>query len=70
MGEYVIDLKQARQLLFKGPILSGTLGGVFAAPTLNGFMALGRPAWREARHALQEGLHKSVRIKMTISQKL
>lgn len=31
---------------------------VFDAPTLNGFMALGRPAWKETRAALQKLLSK------------
>ncbi|MFH1278577.1 MAG: fumarylacetoacetase [Candidatus Eisenbacteria bacterium] len=35
---------------------AGDLRGAFAAPTLNRFLALGRPAWREAREILSRVL--------------
>jgi fumarylacetoacetase len=51
IGEAVLDLSLiAGRGLFSGTELEGT--EVFAQPTLNGFMALGRPAWREARSVI------------------
>jgi len=53
IGDRVLDLAAvARAGLFTGPALAST--GAFFEPTLNDFMALGRPAWREARATLQE----------------
>jgi fumarylacetoacetase len=51
IGAQVLDLAvlEARGL-FAGPQLRGR--GVFAADTLNPFLALGRPAWAEARATL------------------
>ena len=45
IGEQVLDLS----VLADRGLLSGT---AFREPTLNAFMALGRPAWREARQSL------------------
>lgn len=52
IGEWVVDMAvlQARGF-FNGPHLQDT--AVFDKPALNDFMALGRPAWQEARAALQ-----------------
>ena len=41
----------AAQGHFQGPLLKNT--SVFEQDTLNAFMALGRPSWREARSTLQ-----------------
>jgi fumarylacetoacetase len=47
IGDMVLDLwVLAERGLLEGP---GLPGRVFAEPSLNTFMALGRPAWREAR---------------------
>lgn len=52
IGSLVLDLSVIAEVgLFTGPELAG--GQVFRAGELNGFMALGRPAWREARAAIQ-----------------
>ena len=52
IGDWVIDLAAlAAQGLFDGPALRGT--AAFSQPILNDFMALGRPAWDEARAAIQ-----------------
>ncbi len=51
IGEMVLDLRVLDERgLLDTPALRGT--GAFRAPTLNRFMALGRPAWREARVAV------------------
>ncbi len=48
IGDAVLDLSALEEAgLFDGPRLSGER--VFSRPRLNDFMALGRPAWREAR---------------------
>jgi len=48
IGDNVLDLAVIEAAgLFDGPELAGR--PVFGQPTLNAFMALGRPAWREAR---------------------
>jgi fumarylacetoacetase len=48
IGDQVLDLTVlADRGLFTGPELVGTR--VFHEPSLNAFMALGRPAWQEAR---------------------
>lgn len=52
IGDRVLDLAVLqRQGLFKGTYLSGK--SVFSQPALNAFMALGRPAWRQARATIQ-----------------
>jgi len=51
IGEQVLDLSAlAERGLLTGSALGD--GSAFRKPTLNAFMALGRPAWREARQAL------------------
>jgi fumarylacetoacetase len=53
IGDHVVDLSVlAEKSLFHGPELSGTR--VFHEPVLNAFMAMGRPAWREARARITE----------------
>ena len=55
IGECVLDLKiLAEQGLFRGPLLSRCASTVFSSETLNDFIALGRPAWREARARISE----------------
>ncbi|CAM6099498.1 unnamed protein product [Calypogeia fissa] len=59
IGDYVLDLSAiSRAGLFDGPLLSKSsknLGtDVFAQTSLNAFMALGRPAWKEARATIQK----------------
>lgn len=57
IGDLVLDLAAvSRAGLFTGPYLSSTHSATdaFSDTTLNEFMALGRPAWREARATLQE----------------
>lgn len=52
IGDHVLDLRAIRRAgLLAGPVLSRA-GDCFEQPTLNAFMALGQPAWREARLAL------------------
>ena len=52
IGTAVLDLAAlAATGHFDGPALRG--GNVFALPSLNAFMALGRPAWDEARGRVQ-----------------
>jgi fumarylacetoacetase len=46
--------------LLDGPLLSNSK--VFSQHNLNAFMALGRPAWREARKTLQNLLAPSGRV--------
>jgi fumarylacetoacetase len=56
VGEYILDLKVVDD--FGGldtPALRDT--DVFQQETLNAFMALGRPAWDEARTRIQQLLH-------------
>jgi fumarylacetoacetase len=50
IGDFVVDLARLETagLLAVGPV------GVFAAPSLNAFMALGRPAWRDVRARLTD----------------
>ncbi|XP_022723377.1 fumarylacetoacetase [Durio zibethinus] len=53
IGDCVLDLSEiAKAGLFNGPILTGS--DCFLQPTLNKFLALGRPAWKEARVTLQK----------------
>merc|ERR1719453_1446646 len=51
IGDVVVDLGQLNPH-FVGSISSNV--DVFDEPTLNGFMALGRTAWKETRTALQK----------------
>ncbi|KAJ6747847.1 FUMARYLACETOACETASE [Salix koriyanagi] len=52
IGDYVLDLSTISVSgIFDGPFLSGT--DCFLQPNLNKFLALGRPAWKEARAKLQ-----------------
>ena len=52
VGEWALDLAALEAAgVFGGPALRGR--PVFARPGLNNFMALGRPAWDEARATLQ-----------------
>jgi fumarylacetoacetase len=58
IGEMVLDLAVLQEHgLLKSPVLQG--GEVFTQPTLNAFMALGRPAWQEARSILSRLLRDS-----------
>ncbi|KXS18113.1 Fumarylacetoacetase [Gonapodya prolifera JEL478] len=60
IGDFVVDIKAVAQAgLFDGPLLGGKAKEVFSKPTLNDFMALGRPSWREARAKLQSLLSDS-----------
>ncbi|KAK8494838.1 hypothetical protein V6N13_062490 [Hibiscus sabdariffa] len=53
IGDYVLDLSQIAEAgLFNGPLLTGS--DCFFQPTLNKFLAMGRPAWKEARETLQK----------------
>lgn len=55
IGAYAVDLKILSDCgAFKGPLLRDHAAHIFSSPTLNPFMALGRPAWREARATLQD----------------
>ncbi|KAJ3138775.1 hypothetical protein HK100_012313 [Physocladia obscura] len=54
IGDHVVDLAAVAALgLFDGPKLKTEATRVFAQPTLNEFMRLGRAAWQEARAKLQ-----------------
>jgi len=57
IGDHILDLNAIRHL-FTGPNLVSH-NHVFSESTLNSFMALGRPAWQEARSKLQEILCKN-----------
>ncbi len=50
IGDFVLDVSVVEELAYFGGNLQGKR--VFRQPTLNAFMALGRPAWREARTVL------------------
>jgi fumarylacetoacetase len=53
IGGYVLDLNALHVAgHFNGPHL-GVQEGIFAAASLNPFLSLGRPAWRELRSTLQ-----------------
>jgi fumarylacetoacetase len=53
IGDMVLDVSVlADEGLFTGPALADT--GVFHESALNSFMALGRPAWQEARQRLTQ----------------
>ncbi|KAG2684422.1 hypothetical protein I3760_10G076700 [Carya illinoinensis] len=52
IGDYVLDLSAiASSGLFDGQILKNS--DCFSQPNLNKFLAMGRPAWKEARATLQ-----------------
>lgn len=53
IGDFVLDLSVLADAgLFEGPLLSNS--SCFTQTSLNAFMALGRPAWKEARDTLQK----------------
>ncbi|HNB51488.1 MAG TPA: hypothetical protein PK530_06075, partial [Anaerolineales bacterium] len=52
IGDYLLDLAFLEQFALFGPHLQGK--NVFASPTLNAFMAMGSPAWREAREVITD----------------
>ncbi|XP_052181670.1 fumarylacetoacetase-like [Diospyros lotus] len=53
IGDYVLDLSViASAGLFDGPLLNGS--DCFNQPNLNKFLAMGRPAWKEARATIQK----------------
>ncbi|XP_024372480.1 fumarylacetoacetase [Physcomitrium patens] len=53
IGDSVVDLSVLSDAgLFSGPLLSNST--CFSQTSLNAFMALGRPAWKEARVTLQK----------------
>jgi fumarylacetoacetase len=53
IGDLVLDLSViAAAGLFNGPLLSSST--CFSQTSLNAFMALGRPAWKEARATLHK----------------
>lgn len=60
IGEHVLDLaKLASRFpeIFSGPLVSAsTAETMFSTPSLNAFLALGKPAWLEVRAALQDAL--------------
>ncbi|KAF5742125.1 fumarylacetoacetase [Tripterygium wilfordii] len=71
IGDYVLDLSEiARDGLFDGPALKGS--DCFLQPNLNKFLAMGRPAWKEARATLQKLLaatEPTLRDNATLRQK-
>ncbi|KAF5728874.1 fumarylacetoacetase [Tripterygium wilfordii] len=71
IGDYVLDLSViTRAGLFDGLILKGS--DCFLQPNLNKFLAMGRPAWKEARATLQKLLAASeptLRDNATLRQK-
>ncbi|XP_042481400.1 fumarylacetoacetase [Macadamia integrifolia] len=53
IGDYVLDLSVVSSAgLFDGPILNSS--DCFLQPSLNKFLGMGRPAWKEARATLQK----------------
>ncbi|KAJ3237032.1 hypothetical protein HDU81_010035 [Chytriomyces hyalinus] len=59
IGDHVVDLKAIADAgLFAGPLLKAVAVSVFSQTSLNAFMRLGRPSWREARSTLQTLLSK------------
>ncbi len=53
IGDLIVDLSVLEELdHFRSPEFQG--GEVFSGDSLNGFLALGRPAWRKTREILQE----------------
>ncbi|TYJ31837.1 hypothetical protein E1A91_A06G228100v1 [Gossypium mustelinum] len=71
IGDYVLDLSEiAKSGLFNSPLLAGS--DCFLQPTLNKFLAMGRPAWKEARDTLQKLLSSTepaLRDNMELRQK-
>ncbi|KAJ3325361.1 hypothetical protein HDV06_004220 [Boothiomyces sp. JEL0866] len=60
IGNFAVDLKALANIgAFKGPLFSKHAVHVFSQETLNDFMALGRPVWREARATIQDLLSKN-----------
>lgn len=57
IGDYILDLSVVKDF-FTGPHLQDN-HHVFEEPALNAFMALGRPAWVEARQVAQKLLSKN-----------
>jgi len=53
IGDYAVDLFQLQREGRFGTV-AGLPEGVFAATSLNGFMALGRPVWRAVREVLTD----------------
>ncbi|KAJ3183546.1 hypothetical protein HDU87_006871 [Geranomyces variabilis] len=73
IGSYAIDLLALAQsgAFGKCSVLgNGVAARVFAEPTLNAFMALGRPAWREARAAIQAALSATGTSKLREDEEL
>ena len=57
IGDFVLDLGALEERgTFAGPALAGQQ--VFNRPSLNAFMTLGRPAWREARETISRLLRE------------
>ena len=53
IGEFVLDLSVLEELgHFQGPEFQGR--PVFSEDALNGFLSLGRPAWKKAREVIQK----------------
>ncbi|GAB2301028.1 hypothetical protein Dimus_035064 [Dionaea muscipula] len=71
IGDYVLDLSEIYSAgFFDGPLLYGS--ECFYQPTLNKFISLGRPAWKEARATLQKLLSSTeptLRDNPTLRQK-
>jgi fumarylacetoacetase len=62
IGDQILDLSViARHGLFSGPLLSNR-SDVFRETSLNAFMSLGRPFWKEARATIQNLLSADVPI--------
>ncbi|KNA08782.1 hypothetical protein SOVF_159100 [Spinacia oleracea] len=58
IGDFVLDLSEVSSAgLFSGPLLNGS--DCFNQPTLNKFLAMGRPSWKEARATIQKLLSES-----------
>jgi len=57
VGDQIVSLREIKHL-FTGPLMSNKQQ-VFYQPVLNEFMSLGRAAWLETRHRLQELLSTS-----------
>jgi fumarylacetoacetase len=55
IGDFIIDLEAVAQAgLFDSGSLKSKARDVFSQETLNAFMALGRPSWREVRTTIQK----------------
>ncbi|KAJ3210484.1 hypothetical protein HDU67_005249, partial [Dinochytrium kinnereticum] len=71
IGDHVVDLRElAIAGLFDGPLLKDIAVKTFSEPTLNHFMSLGRPIWREARSTLQRLLSATHPSKLREDQAL